>query len=368
VNNASNREFKDIVIKDSVGGYWNPMEYFTTYKIIPLETNEKSIIGKIQNISINDNKIILLDKQRIRIHVFEITGNHLYTINKIGLGPGELMEPFDFYIDQMDTSIMIYDRLNGLIKYNLSGEFIQQSKTIFHNPDFNVIRIQNIKENYFLFRKSVPGGGSPNFTHGYKLYLGDYQKLQDSFLSYTDANFTNTNLSYTNVFSKFENGFNYWEVFRDTLYYIDFVNRSLKRKYYFDFQERSMSDIASKMPLEQLLTYLNSSGDKYSGMVNNVIEFQDFILFNYSYNLNNDLAKLVFAKYDKTTETTTSYNGIGLDEIKIRINSLQFKLSENSAYAVVSPVELYNNSYNDEFIDANSILESDNPLLVIFSR
>ena len=96
---------------------------FSGFKAIPLETKNECLISNILKIRICEGKMFLLDK-RNSLMVFNTSGKFLYTIGKMGKGPGEYLELRDFDIDK-NGNIYILD-FRKIHVFNNNGAFVKK--------------------------------------------------------------------------------------------------------------------------------------------------------------------------------------------------------------------------------------------------
>lgn len=102
----------------------------TVYKdahVIHLDTASYAMISEISKLAVYDDKIIILDKKaRRQILVFNKSGKFLYSIGKIGLGPGEYTYICDFTYSSKDNLLFILDSQTRKIhKYQLNtGKYL----------------------------------------------------------------------------------------------------------------------------------------------------------------------------------------------------------------------------------------------------
>jgi hypothetical protein len=95
------------------------------YKIVPLETNEKCLIGMINQIEVYENKIFILDYNVARsLFVFDVDGNFLYKIGDVGKGPGEYLAPNCFAIDKKGNILIIDYSQKKILRYSENGVYI----------------------------------------------------------------------------------------------------------------------------------------------------------------------------------------------------------------------------------------------------
>ena len=101
-------------------------EMFPKFTIVPLETNEKSLIQYIKKIILYGDCIYVLDDQRPLFAVFSINGKLVKTIGRQGHGPGEFYVPTDFIIDPKTKQIELYDGFGRkILIYDLEGKFLK---------------------------------------------------------------------------------------------------------------------------------------------------------------------------------------------------------------------------------------------------
>lgn len=97
-----------------------------SYRFLPLETNDSSLLGGINKMVYQDSLIYLLDA-RYTAKVFVFTakdGRFVKKFGRIGNGPGEYTAINDFSIDQERQSIYVLADRNRLITYTLSGDYV----------------------------------------------------------------------------------------------------------------------------------------------------------------------------------------------------------------------------------------------------
>ena len=105
-------------------------DYFTSMEVIPLETNEHSIFGRIERISLYQDKIFILDTSTNSVLVFNNKGKFLFRLQNTGNGPREYNSLTDFAIDRKNEQIILYaDRPYRFYFYDLEGNFIKTKNT-----------------------------------------------------------------------------------------------------------------------------------------------------------------------------------------------------------------------------------------------
>lgn len=102
-------------------------DFFKNPKSIILETNEKSLIGMIEQIHIDKHRIVIFDNSKnLKVLVFNLDGTFSHQIGKLGRGPGEYTGISDFTIDEKKDEIYLLDSEDDKVKkYNLNtGKYI----------------------------------------------------------------------------------------------------------------------------------------------------------------------------------------------------------------------------------------------------
>lgn len=112
-----------------------------SFKYVALESNDESLIGKIDKIFLSKSEIIIVDKSITQsIFIFSQTGKFLQKIKKIGKGPGEYQIIKDVLFDKEKKILEIYDSQSAsLIKYNLEGSFLSHKKIKYNFSSFTKV-------------------------------------------------------------------------------------------------------------------------------------------------------------------------------------------------------------------------------------
>lgn len=117
------------IVIDSTGEEYNSEDFFLQPICISLETNEMSLISKIDKVIIRDDYIYILDNSSQRIMIYTMSGAYVNSIQRIGLGPGEYIQLMDFNV--RDDKLVLYSDLpSKLIYLKCDGEFICENKMV----------------------------------------------------------------------------------------------------------------------------------------------------------------------------------------------------------------------------------------------
>ena len=83
----------------------------TTFRIVPLATNEDCLISKIDKLEIVDGKFYIMDCLSQSIYIFNPDGSYAGKIHKHGRGPGEYANLS--YMTVTENSILVIDHFTG---------------------------------------------------------------------------------------------------------------------------------------------------------------------------------------------------------------------------------------------------------------
>jgi len=135
---------------------------------IPLETKENKLIGGVNKIVLQDDKIYVFDRSTtISASCYNLQGKLLFYINNLGLGPGEFMHPEDMLVVP-DGGVLLYDLgKRSLIHFGSEGQYIDErnwniyadqlcrlgeSNFLVYAPDNN--QIEGLDHSYIFLKVS----------------------------------------------------------------------------------------------------------------------------------------------------------------------------------------------------------------------
>lgn len=98
------------------------------YSLLQFETKDASLFGGIDKLVVHDGLVYLLDRRyAAKILIFkESDGMFVQNIGKIGGGPGEYSDIYDFSIDSVRGNIYILCNRNKIMTYTLDGQFVKE--------------------------------------------------------------------------------------------------------------------------------------------------------------------------------------------------------------------------------------------------
>ena len=96
---------------------------FSKMEIIPLETNEKSIIQNIDKIIEYQSFIYILDRRQKAVLIFDSHGKFISKINTIGRAPDEFYLLEDIVINRFANTLECLDPMGKILTYSLQGQY-----------------------------------------------------------------------------------------------------------------------------------------------------------------------------------------------------------------------------------------------------
>ena len=105
----------------------------TTFRVIPLATNDECLISNIDRLEIVDGKFYIMDHMSQSVYVFNPDGSYAGKIHKHGRGPGEYTNLS--FMTVTDRSIIVIDHFVG--------------KQIFYDR----LTLQPVLDDYDLFKR-----------------------------------------------------------------------------------------------------------------------------------------------------------------------------------------------------------------------
>jgi hypothetical protein len=339
-------------------------------KIIPLETTNESLVGKIDELFFIDSKIIAVDKYNTKsVFIFSSEGKFLNKIYKKGKGRGEFLSLRDALVT--DSGIEVFDEvLSKILRFNFDGTFVSEIPlTAFSKSKF--AKLANGE--YLFFNINVP-----TVFGNHKLYEWDVEKkaLRNAYLPFDDLLTTNKRIEPAMPFNDgFYNGakaIKFNEMYNDTVY--AYANHNLIADYVFDFAVNPLpKNFSNDYQISNKMT--TATDENYAHYYGGYCEMKDYILFNY--NFNDRVFNVLWEKRKKEVTINSMLWGINNYDILLPYN--WFKGHQPNSIAVsYEPQELLNwiKSHKtimkridktDLYKKAVKVNQNDNPVLLIMN-
>lgn len=238
--NISNNSI-DITELDLQKVKYNNSELVEDYYYLPLETIDTlNLIGKVDKVIFYKKKILILDRHISKaIFIFSDEGNYLGKIDKIGDGPGEFKEPWDFVVNTQQDQIILYCKKNRkLLFFDMFGDYLNELKL---GLNFRSISIHNNK--YFIFTHSIYNFHENFGELAFDLLSIDFKGniINKQFPNGIELGNTSIVITHNDYFTKNNSGLYLSWVLNDTIYKIS-ENNYAEPFCYFNFGENSIPE------------------------------------------------------------------------------------------------------------------------------
>lgn len=214
-------------------------DFVDSIELIPLQTNEKSIIGTITRIIFHKDKIYAGSASMVtdKVLVFSRTGEYLYKLDKQGKGPDEYLEIKDFTVVNDSKILIIVHSDPRIMIFDPEHDQCLLNRRLDMFP-YNII----LNNNYiYLFNNGI----SSSNDH----VLAEYTLNGEKIASYYEPNdIMRKKISFflpIKTFNQNNNEIFFHYPFCDTIYKIE--SRKLYPAYYLDFGNKKIpNDIFNK--------------------------------------------------------------------------------------------------------------------------
>lgn len=101
-------------------------EIFDSIKIVPLESSDSILVGRVDKVVIYNDKIFVLDQTESKaVFEFDVAGRFIRRIGHVGWKFGEFKEPNDISVNNGEVSIWVHDQRKFVI-YDMNGNCLRE--------------------------------------------------------------------------------------------------------------------------------------------------------------------------------------------------------------------------------------------------
>ncbi len=345
--------------------------FFSGVKVIPLETNKNCLIGRIEDIVIENDTLYVLDRLNAKsLFVFDFEGNFIRKIGNTGKGPGEYVRPQSFTVDTKNNQIHIVDNGNKILTYTLNGKFIKEVNPEFENSFISSIKnmnginyvdhmIYNSEESSFYVSSIDNSGNIINQWLPSHIYSNGFTSLSGT----------------VNQLVKTNNDIKYMRPYMDTIFTIQpgnkikpFMHLSTQNKITKnEMDQLNMVDLTNREEMEKL------TSNKYFKGVSNYIESPELIMFNFNFEYTHTLF------YSPNTKEYICTNSRFIDDLARVKYILRFYCSYKNYFVTAvdqnlgflsTLIDNLNNGnvnpINKNQIDLEKLNENSNPVVILY--
>lgn len=216
--NESNLNLKTIKLDDSIVAQGSSIdELISEYFFVKLETKGESLITTIDKIQVSNDNLFIGDFSQNAILIFNIKGEFINKISRLGRGPGEYLHIADFSLDPQSGNIVLLDLgTRKLRTYKKNGEFVSKQDIDFSIAGGDTFSIED-NGNYIYYRDNgiLSGSSLKNnifIADSHQNYINSGAPITDTFIG----------LSMGSIHIDSDNSNTYvWPAFNDTIYRIE---------------------------------------------------------------------------------------------------------------------------------------------------
>jgi len=256
---------------------------FDNIKFVKLETNENSLIGRIDQLIFYNDIIYILDRYISKaVFIFDSSGKFLGKVGAIGKGPGEYLNPNYIDINVHSDEILVYDNFkNNIMTYDLSGKY---RNTIKLKNTINAFSVLGSNEIALYF--NYYGDEEIRYLPRHNLHIIN-TKGKILYKEFDRENSNIPNYEGLKSFSRFTNSVLFSPSFDNNIYKISNDNVSVKYKLDFgeknlkkDFLNNIVSTTKNKMEVSEKIK--NSNLINFTGLY----ETENYLVFRITYKKN----------------------------------------------------------------------------------
>ncbi len=365
--NEENNAVKVIDIQSSVTA--NISDLFQEFKWVQLETNDSCFVGLfIEKIECYKDKIFLLNAHQSHSNIlcFDMDGNFLFKIDRLGNGPGEYTYLGDFFIDKTQECIVLQTLGNEFMQFDLEGNFIKKVRA---NDEYNTRQVLYLNDSILIACVDPI-----SFPYGYSLLELDRKTFNIRNKSSHIKLLFNTGRS---ILHTFNNQTLYYST-KDTIYDISNFNQE-KPIYYIDCgqKQKQFKKSLQNIPQEKMPKALSAAfNEKNLVYISYIFNNTSWITLSFLKCKNKNNAIYEFALYDKKKEQTYVSEYINFDILNLpSLSNLALIGNDNDRLFIVMDQEFskdeiakikkskYLNEKEKRMLSERNF--SDNPVLLI---
>lgn len=327
-------------------------------KVIPLETNNKSLLDNVRDIIVSESNIYVYDDFKGGgIVIFDRKGKFIKRISN-GRGPGEISGIYNVSYDEIKKEILVYQH-PYILFYDSKGEFLKQKRVPLGFHDFT-----NIENGYILKTFDSQGNEHLKSFKNYNLLITDKDfKVKNVGLPISDIGI---NLSFPNCLSKQKDKVSITHRFVDTIYSYNSKKGVLMAQYALNYKKKIPNNFL-EYPWKKFVDAATSND--YYFFLGEYLEsytHQFFIMNSYHVGKQN-----IIYRNKKTGElrggTTANFDSGEIPFIAFPTST--YEDSFVSLHYINKKDNFQTNSSiisNEDKLKLKNITENDNPLLVFF--
>ncbi|MFW5700166.1 MAG: 6-bladed beta-propeller [Cyclobacteriaceae bacterium] len=162
--------------------------------IIPLETNNESIINNYFKLAFNRDKILILDAMNImsasrkgQVLMFDTLGNFIQAVGRNGKGPKEYLTPMNLQVGPRGEIHIYCNAKSSILSYDSNGNFLTTIKLPYKTPYFAKLSNGDVMFEYLHKNSDFKIGKYKQSKDTIEYYLPLSNQIKDA-MFYTSIN------------------------------------------------------------------------------------------------------------------------------------------------------------------------------------
>ena len=320
-----------------------------TLRLLPLETNDSTLISRIDDIKFYDDKIFVADYKANQLIIFNNEGKTIGLIQDRGRASNEYIRLCSFDIDKENKFLYLLDGDNGkILVYN----FEAKQKRVISLPYKYINHLVYLGENRFLFEfgfrnYSKERDTSPNlvlFDIKQSREIKEYFYYQNKEIAYHKKNLT--------TFSSFGNKVYYWTPLGHTIY--KHTDTLIQKEIDLDFQSYKTPPMIYRYHKTKAKREMQQNGYAY---IDRFYDLGDWLYFRIG--RTGTVAHYFYHKNQQKGFIDLSFKN--LENTPSLIFPDIFYVSKNEICGYILPI-----IYVEHIKDNGGVALDDNPILVFY--
>jgi hypothetical protein len=146
-NTISSKEIVEIKISPNKSNKVELLQLIESIELIPLETNDNSLIGNVRSVKADANYLYVSDYNDSPVKMFSKDGKFISATGHKGAGPGEYIQISDFFPSNDTINLFAWSGNRKWIRYSNDNKFLYETNMSF---PFDVICPLN-NDKYLLY-------------------------------------------------------------------------------------------------------------------------------------------------------------------------------------------------------------------------
>ncbi|MDD3687489.1 MAG: 6-bladed beta-propeller [Bacteroidales bacterium] len=331
---------------------------FSEMKYIKLETRSECMLAAIRDFEISNSLIYILDVLQQGIYVFDLKGNFIRSLRKMGKGEGEYSAIEAFFVDEKSNTLEILDKNRmSILKYSLSEfNYIDRLKLPF-DFCFNFIKKGNL---YYFQTNSAANSIGESISNSEIIVFNATSKVAKPLTDKVMSSNENQSWEFLDVFTT-----NNKEIFVSLAWheYIYRIEEEILVPYiYVQKGTRGIPKDILTATYDEKMHYLHSKEmEEKSHFFKLLMNNENGLIIGYGIGYPPQLCYYLHLNKGKDTFFT---DNIEIDFAPFTHQSLEiFKETDGYISSVIYPYRL---GYNDKLHSHLNVSSEDNPIVLLF--